>query len=140
MTKEELAKSLNGMEYGKDIPDNLLKSAKENNLIIIYGSSDDLMELEGAIRDEGGCYCGEEFMIDREGLLPDRDQIEEDDELEEYFKRKKSAKKITAIWCAEGEPAWTYKTTIPHATFEVIEGNGDLEVQCRGIVFSLDDL
>lgn len=140
MTKEELAKKLNGKEYGDEVTEELIEAAEKNGLVIVFGESDDLMELRGAIDDEGGCYDGEEFRIDKNGLLPDRDQIEDDDELEQWFERKKSAKKITAVWGAPGQPAWTYRTTIPHATFDVIEGNGDLEVQCRGIVFSVADL
>ena|SRR5687768_17270304 len=137
MTKEELAKQLDGIEYGAAIRKDLLKQAKDNGMVIVYGASDDLMELEGAINDEGGCYQGEIFRIDKKGLLPDRDQIDDDDELEKWFKRKKKAKELGAVWCAKGEPLWTYSTSIPHATFNVMEDN---EIQCRGIVFSIDDL
>lgn len=139
MTKEELAKALDGKEYRKEISSYLLTEAKQSGLVIVYGHSDDLMELEGAIEDEGSCYEGEKFLIDSYGLFGDRDDLD-DDELEEWLKRKKKAKKIEAVWCADGEPAWTYKTNIPHATFNVIEGDGDTEVQCRGIVFNISDL
>lgn len=137
MTKEELAKQLDGKEYRKEISKDIIKKAKSNGLVIVYGASDDLMELEGAINDEGGCYQGEIFRVDKEGLLPDRDQIDDDDELEKWFKRKKKAKELGAVRCAKGEPPWTYSTSIPHATFNVMEDGG---VQCRGIVFSIDDL
>lgn len=142
MTKEELAKQLNGKKYREDISEEILKQAKVAGLVIVYGQSDDLMELEGALNDEGGCYEGEEFLIDKEGLLPSRDDIEDDDELEKYFSRKKKAKKLHALWFdGESNIAWTYKTTIPHATFDVMEEDGDeKEIQCRGIVFSIDDL
>jgi hypothetical protein len=115
-------------------------AAKQNDLVIITGASDDLMEVEGAITDEGGCYGGGEFLIDKEGLLPDRDDIDDDVEAESWLRRKKKAKKITAVRCAPGKPAWTYETSIPHATFNVIEGDGDEEVQCIGIVFNIKDL
>lgn len=143
MTKEQLAEKLDGIEYGAAINPDLLKGAKDNGLVIVYGVSDDLMELEGAIEDEGGCYDGEEFFIDKEGLLADRDQIEDDDELEEWLTRKKRAKKLHALWFGgdkKSDVAWTYKTTIPHATFKVYEGEDKQEVQCVGIVFSIDDL
>lgn len=141
MTKEELAKALDGKEYRKEISSDLLTAAKESGLVIIYGHSDDLMELEGAIEDEGGCYNGGKFLIDTYGLLPDFEDVEDDEEEAEiYFKRKASAKKLEAVWCAKDQPAWTYKTKIPHATFNVIEGDGDTEVQCRGIVFNVSDL
>lgn len=140
MNKESLAafaKLLDGKSYREEIPKNTIAIAKKNGLVIIYGHSDDLMEIEGTIYDEGGCYGGGEFFIDKKGLLPDRDEAEDDDELESWLKRKKKAKKIEAIWCAKGEPAWTYKTDIPHATFNVMD---DGEIQCRGIVFNKSDL
>lgn len=139
MTKEELAHKLDGKEYRKEISSELLTLAKQHGLVIVYGHSDDLMELEGAIEGEGSCHEGDKFLIDSYGLLDDRDDLD-DDQLEEWLKRKKSAKKLEAVWCADGQPAWTYETKIPHATFNIIEGDGDTEVQCRGIVFNITDL
>lgn len=137
ITKEELAKKIDGIKYGQDIDPSLVQGAKDNGLVIVYGFSDDLMEMEGAIYDEGDCYGGEKFLIDRDGILPDYDDIEEEEEMDEYVKRKKKSKTIHAIRCAQDEPAWTYKTKIPHATFHVMDEDG---IQCRGIVFSVDDL
>lgn len=77
------------------------------------------------------------FAGDPQGVLPDRDCLEGDDEIAEYVQRKKLAKTVEALWSAEHGYSWTYKTAIPHATFEVMEG-GDRYY--RGIVFSLADL
>jgi hypothetical protein len=137
MTKEELAKKLNGKSYRDEISSDILRDAKVNGLVIIYGHSDDLMELEGAIEDEGGCYDGGEFFLDKNGLLPDTDDIDEAHEMVAHRKRQRTAKKITALRFANGQPAWSYKTKIPHACFDVME---DGEVQCRGIVFSKESL
>lgn len=137
MTKEELAKKIDGIVYGTDIPHQLVQEAKESGLVIVYGASDDLMEMEGAIYDEGDCYGGEKFLIDHEGILPRYDDIEDEDEMDEYIERKKKSKIIHAIRCAQGEPAWTYKTKIPHVTFNVMD---DGDVYCRGIVFDTKDL
>lgn len=142
MTKEELAKALDGKEYRKEIASALLTEAKQSGLVIVYGHSDDLMEFEGAIEDEFGCYGGGRCLVDSCGVLPSNEDIDEDDddELAELIKRRKKAKVIDAIWCAKDQPAWTYETKIPHATFNVIEGDGDTEVQCQGIVFNISDL
>lgn len=138
MTKEELAEQLNGKEYRDEINPALLKAAKDSGLVVVYGASDDLMELEGTIEDEGGCYEGALFHIDQNGILPHKDSLDDDDDaLENWMMRKKRAHKIEAIWCADNEPAWTYKTAIPHATFNVMDEG---EVQCRGIVFELKTL
>lgn len=138
MNAKELAAQLNGIQYPVRIPKPLTDAAKAAGLVIIYGSSDDLMEFEGAIYDELGCYDGGTAFVDAKGLLPARDQIEDDDELKDYFARQPNAKPIEALWCQEGEYSWTYKTNVPHETFEVWE-DGE-PPYCRGIVFALKDL
>ncbi|WP_312151896.1 hypothetical protein [Pseudomonas sp.] len=137
MTKEELAAQLNGLEYPTRIPGALIVAAQSAGLVILCGASDDLMEFYGARREEIGCYDGGTAFVDVDGVLPDRDCLEGDEELAEYVQRQKSAKSIEALWCKEDGYSWTYKTDIPHATFEVVE---DEEPYCRGIVFALADL
>ncbi|WP_122867923.1 hypothetical protein [Pseudomonas viridiflava] len=139
MTKEQLAAQLDGIQYPahRAITTDQIAAAKAAGLVIVYGESDDLMEFDGASRDEIGCYEGGIALVDLQGVLPDRDSLEDDDEIVEYAARKKSAMTIEALWCKETGYSWTYKTDIPHATFEVME---DGEHYCRGIVFSLTDL
>jgi hypothetical protein len=139
MSKEKLATELSGIQYPahRSITADQIAAAKAAGLVIVFGASDDLMELEGAIRDELGCYDGGTALIDAEGLLPERENIEDDDGLQEYFKRKPAAKKIKALWCKEDGYSWTYSTDIPHATFDVMDGD---DHYCRGLVFALADL
>ncbi|EKT4476601.1 hypothetical protein LU640_29290 [Pseudomonas monteilii] len=137
MTKEELAAQLNGLEYTTRIPGALIVAAQSAGLVILCGASDDLMEFYGARREEIGCYAGGTAFVDAGGVLPDRDCLDGDEELAEYVQRQKLAKPIEALWCKEPGYSWTYKTDIPHATFEVVE---DEEPYCRGIVFALADL
>ncbi|MGX1179876.1 hypothetical protein D3C76_782510 [compost metagenome] len=137
MTKEELAAQLNGLEYPTRIPGALIVAAQSAGLVILCGASDDLMEFYGARREEIGCYDGGTAFVDADGVLPDRDCLDGDEELAEYVQRQKSAKSIEALWCKEDGYSWTYKTEIPHATFEVVE---DEEPYCRGIVFALAHL
>lgn len=135
---KELADQLNGSEYGFTLSALQQQYAKENGLVVVYGASDDLIEFEGAFRDEGSVYNGDTVLVDAEGLLPDNgDDLDTDEERASYYYRKGKAKTIEALW---GEPAgysWSYKTDIPHATFEVMDGD---EPYCRGIVFALADL
>jgi len=134
MTKEELAKMLDGREYRDEISKEEAQLAKQHGLVVVFGASDDLMEFEGAIYDESGSPA--RALVDAEGLLPERDSIDDDDELEAWFHRKKKAHVIEGIWGKEGY-SFTYKTDIPHATFEIFDGG---EKYCRGIVFSLADI
>lgn len=136
MKKEELATKLNLREYTQETTPELEAEAKASRLVIIFGASDDLMEFRGAIDDERGCWEGGEVLIDSKGVLPVREQIDEDEELEDFFLRRKTAKTIEAIWNKDGY-SWLYETTIPHATFDILE---DGDKYCRGIVIDLRDL
>jgi hypothetical protein len=141
MSPKELAAKLHGMEYRDDIPKDVLAEAKKSRLVIIHGASDDLIELDGAVYDERGAP-GTNVLFDSEGLLPDYESIDKDDpdskeQFKEFFRREDSARPVKALWCEEPGICWTYKTDIPHETFDVME---DGNVYCRGIVISLNDL
>ncbi len=137
MNAKELAQKLNGSEYPLRLNAELKEQAKSAGLVIIYGASDDLMEFDGAIYDEIGCYEGGTALVDEKGLLPDRENIESDDELKDFFQGRNKARSIEAIWIDEGDYSWQYKTEIPHETFD-IESDG--EKYCKGLVFSLADI
>lgn len=62
MTKKELAERLNGRQYGDSFED-VLEEAKQSGLVIVTGALDDLMEFEGAIRDEGGVLMVVEYTL-----------------------------------------------------------------------------
>ena len=139
MTKEEVAKQLDGSEYPLNISKELRYECHKNGIVIVYGASDDLMEFDGAIREEMYCYDGGEFLFDRLGQIKDwydiRDDISED-EAKEYFERKGRAAQIEAIW-GQGEYSWQYKVGFPCVGFDISE---DGEKYCQGIVFDLADL
>lgn len=127
MTAKELAKKLDGREYGHCITREICAEAKEAGLVIVTGASDDLMEFDGAIEDEADCFDGGKVYFDLNGVSMDGSKRE---------------CIIEAVWCngtnSKGAPAaWTYKTDIPHEEFDILE-DGDL--YCVGIVFSLSDL
>ena len=137
MNTKELAELLNDVEYGSEKIKKYSQSAKENDLVIVYGASDDLMEFDGAIEDELDCYGGGTAYLTSEGLLKN----ECDNEDCPYFEKKKlEAKQIMACWNMDAEKGycWSYKSIdIPHKTFDICE---DGEKYCKGIVFSLDDV
>lgn len=133
MNKEELAKMINGREYGNEITKEIEQIAKDNKLVIVFGYSDDGMEFRGAIEDEFGCCDGGTVYLTKLGLL---EECECD--CTYYQDAKKNAKIIEAVWCPEGsELSWAYETDIPHSCFEILE---DGEPYCEGIVFRLEDL
>ena len=136
MTAHEAAAELNGSEIGKEGSQELWARMAEDKLVAVFGDSDDVMVLQGAEDDEVGCYRGGSAGFTPAGLL--RNECEGEDC--PYFKCLFAAgvTEVKAVWNDRGpEPAWTYQTDIPHATFEIME---DGEVWCRGIVFSLADV
>ena len=126
MTKKELAEKLNGRQYGDSFND-VMEDTMASGLVIVTGASDDLMEFQGAIEDEGGCFDGGEVYFDKNGVSQDGTE---------------RANMIEALWC-EGtnvdgcQATWSYKTDIPHETFEIWE---DEELYCIGLVFSIEDI
>lgn len=138
---QELAGKLDMSGYPIRLSKQVVEFAKANGLVIVYGASDDLIEFEGAFRDEGSVYDGGTVRVDVEGVLPDNaDDLDTDEERERYYYRKGRSKTIEALWCDEvngGGFDWAYRTDIPHATFEVMDGD---DPYCRGIVFALADL
>jgi hypothetical protein len=96
------------------------------------------MEFDGAVDDEVGAYAGTVVHFDVDGAIPNFEDLDKDDidELRDYFEREGGGKEIMALWCAEGEYSWTYKTELPHETFEIVEEG---QPYCRGIVFLLAD-
>lgn len=133
MTKKELAKKLNGRTIGDEMDAGLEYIAKDSNLIVIFGASDDLAEIRGAIYDEVSCYDRGVVAFHEGGLLKkncDSDSCPHEERLMD------KAKIVKALWC-EGDISCTYETEIPHATFDILE---DGEVYCRGIVIDKRDI
>lgn len=135
MTSKEIAAQLDGNQYNKEITKEQEAIAADSGLVVVFGYSDDNVELCGAIDDEVVAYDGTTFLVTRGGVLwaPDCDC----DECKYYEAAKKAATEIKAIWHDSGEPCWTFEAAIPHETFRIYE---DGELFCIGIVFSLDDL
>jgi len=133
MDAKELAAKLHGREYREEMTEEEIGQAKEAGLVVVYGASDDLIEFRGAIYDEFVCFRGGTAYLNEHGLI----QNECPEEDCPYFRHLiQQTVEITAVW-AEGETSWTYKTDIPHETFDIMEEG---KVYCRGLVFSLQNL
>lgn len=133
MSIEEFAKLLDKSECGFSLTLHQVHIAKENGFVVVYGASDDLMELDGAIYDEFGCYGGGIAYLNSKGFLSVKDECEDCPYIKSELAKYKT---ITAVWGADGY-SWTYKTGIPHAEFDVLE---DGEPYCKGIVFDIKSL
>lgn len=127
---KDFAERITGKEYGyPQFTKEEIQFAKDNGIVVVYGASDDLMEFEGAIYDEAGCFDGGKVYVCETGCV-------------DYGNA--GTKCIEALWCDKNATdengnviPWTYKTDIPHETFMIYE---DEEPYCRGIVFSINDV
>ena len=124
MTPKEAAEALNNSQYREEGSKELFAQMNDVGLVAVFGGSDDLMEFRGAIDDEIGAWDGTTVWVDNKGNL-------------EFEGERGIGTKIDALWCEEEGYSWTYRTDIPHETFEVLE---DDDKYCRGIVFSLSDV
>lgn len=132
----EVAARINRCQYREETSKEFESLLKEKNLVVVYGASDDLMEFVGAMYEEEGAYGGLTVYLNKDGIL--RNECNEGEDCPYYAAHVASQIfiAIEAVWC-EGEYSWTYKTDIPHESFDIME---DEDYYCRGIVFSLDDL
>lgn len=137
MTIKEFASRLNGNEYREGLSLQDGEYAKQHGFVIVYGASDDLMEFEGAIREEIGCYDGGTAYLTKDGIF-DANGGECECECKYYRTAKAACKTIEALWCdVTNDCAWSYKTDIPHETFNIYE---DGKIYCKGIVFDIKEL
>ena len=131
MNSKELAATLNNREYGAEITKDEETLAKGNNLVVVFGYSDDNMELRGAIYDEVGCYEGGSAYITADGLF---ETCECDCKYSRVAKEK--THELSAHWCEGDVASWEYDIDVPFEPFSIMEDGG---LYCVGIVFSLDD-
>jgi hypothetical protein len=131
------------IQYSRDIPEEAKKLAKENNIIVIVGGSDDLMYCYGA-----DCYLTDEQEHGYGWYGEDLTTIKGNKKL------KKEAKQLglKIWWCGKIEDcylsiedynvndsgAFSYSVNedINHLNFKVME---DEDVYCTGIVIQLPE-
>lgn len=115
MTKESLASTLNGREYGEELLATEELAAKTNGLLVIFGASDDIVEMRGAIKDES--YDSVLYISKDGSLLPSSIEPDEVETLRrhgvfEHAKiRREEAIRIAAMWCDENSGSgllWRY--------------------------------
>ena len=120
MNTKEWAEKLNNIEYPADEIWDMRKEFEEDGVVVVYGASDDLIEFEGAIQDEGDCYNDKVFYLNKEGLTTSY---------------SKNYVKVTHPH--DGTVQFNYETNIPCEWFNVVE---DGELYCKGFVFNINDL
>ena len=134
MTRDELAQKLNGREYGTELEYSERKAAMEAGLVVIFGASDDLVEVQGALDEEVGAYGGTSLRLSRQQVTWVGEHSCDCDHCGFQALQAQMAE-VRAIW--GGTPAWKIETDVPHAEFTIME---DGEPFCQGVVIDLKDL
>lgn len=120
---------LDGCEYPKIGSSELFAKMKDAGLVAVFGHSDDCMEFRGALYDE----FYNTVSLDATGFVVNR--CEEGDDCPNW--RPPAARTVEPVFAGDpSDPAWVFKTDIPHATFAVMEDGEQFQ---RGIVFRLAD-
>lgn len=148
MTKEQLAELLNGNGCRKVMTKEQEQTAKENNLLVLFGLSDDLLEMRGAIYDDVGVWDGGDYALllkDDKYSYTDADLGPNNAEetmilpLDGDYNNDNNPRLIRAEWCPEDETqlSWRITSNMPCASFTIRE---DGNPYCEGIVIDLDEI
>lgn len=140
MTVETLAALLNGRNYRNEITKEEVAAAKAAGLLVLFGYSDDNVELRGVFEDEVGMCDGGTIHLHRGGLLENADKTGCDRCAAQL--RRDQEKCVAVACCWDASPyAWNIKLdregAVPSAQFDIVEGN---EKFCRGLVIAVKDL
>lgn len=140
----QLRQQLHGCQYSREMTKDQEAFAKAHGLVVVFGYSDDNVELRGAIDDEVGASDGTVLRITRFGVLPEWETFccSGPDEIAaaEYFAHKASGvATIQARFSPDDKPGytWAFDTAIPHLVFLVME---DGEAYGEGLIFALADV
>lgn len=109
---------------------------KKENIVVVFGASDDLIEFRGAIYDEAWVSDNEPVFFTRAGFPLNRCVCDDSPYFAEMLGKDMSS--ITPIWSgSEVDADWAYDTEIPHETFDIME---DGRIYCRALVFSIEEV
>jgi hypothetical protein len=141
LTKESLAARLTGRESGSEITRDEEAEAKAAGLIVLFGYSDDNLELRGAVHDEVGCYASRRpvtVVVTADGVVEGWDENKNEEDAREWFRREMLPRATVRVFYAIGASAftWSYEVDVPHATFEIFDGD---EKFCFGVVLAVAD-
>lgn len=124
---DELYKRINNIDYRKYPSNDILNFMAKNNLIVIQGLSDDILDMYG--------FKSEQFSANN-GF--DHSQYEcEQCYFEEFNILDKCG--ITMIWCPDEERSWLVKSNDRYETkeFNIIE---DGQVYCTGLIIDISSM
>lgn len=150
MNTKEWAEKLNNIEYPCDNISKYRNQLSEDGVVVVYGASDDLMELDGAIYDEYDCYSSKTFywfgkwFVSNDHIEDFIESVRYDDYrvfadiVEDAFKDIDNKKSYIKVNTETSNAQFEYETNIPNVEWFNVMGDGEL--YCKGFVFNKNDL
>lgn len=130
MNIKDFANHLGTRPMGDEVPYYLVCEAQRLNYLVIFGVSDDLVEICGKHHYEFDAFRPTTLYVTK-------NRVYSADET-----HPATAKPIHVEYSAptvQNPALWKFTTDIPHATFDVIE-EGESGIFCRGIVIDAETL
>ena len=131
MDLKKFAETLEGKQYEyPQFSKEEIQIAKDNNFVIVYGASDDLVEFDGAITDEGDCWEGGKILVE---AIPGGGVVDGPVKTPTFLFH------LEIKWCKDKDKngniiSWTYNVPIEHENFMIYENE---KPYCRGFVFKV---
>ena len=121
----------------RELDESHFQQAKDHGWLVVFGHSDDCIELRGYFHDET-YYDASRFYLDTKGLIPLWSNVDHENEEEcaEYFRRK-NRPPLLSLYVYDNERydgeqfLWVFDCSRPHHIFKIYDGG---EPFCVGIV------
>ena len=135
VTAEEFAAMINGNQYLSELTREQKKLAFQSRLMVFFGRSDDLLEVEGVGEEEYGAWNGADIQFTKTGAHVDLDWDGHEDAIAKGYTPPEPAFSLSVEWCPDGfDGSWLIVPDCKHASF-IIKEDGDL--YCQGCVVDL---
>ena len=147
MTKDQLAILLDGNEPVDEMTREQERIAAENNLLVLFCRSNDMLEMRGAIHGEEDAAGGGEFALILEGEQfsdDDSDAIQRAESnmvmrISDEYDNEDNPRLIRVEWCRKDGTSWAWEITsnLPRVWFTIWD-NG--EPFSGALVIDLDEV
>lgn len=148
---KEWANFFHNSEYCKFYPEKYRDELKKDNVVVVYGGSDDLLEMDGAFHDEFPAYDGALYYFDGKKYFFEKDEIDtcleliQDESLAVYnlvknIINKNNHQHYIKINTDVDGATFDYETNIPCEWFDIYDDENQEELYCKGFVFDLDSI
>lgn len=149
MTTQQLAELLNNRQYSNEIDTEEIQLAKDHNYLVVFGHSDDCVELRGILYEE--YTVDTTILIGKKGermfVETDTSDLEGFDDFDGVYKHFKELGCIQVSDCSVeptnyitseyGMNGWEFTTDLPHSTFQIYDED---DLHGNGLVIDLTEL